>query len=403
MANYKRQRYLFMTLDPVHIGTGGYRLGRVDNSIVREPGTKIPKIPGTSLHGAARSYAAQLYETPGAAGQSHDQIDNPDQNPVCYTFGYVQRSKNGQSNDQGKAYSGVVNIFDAHILFFPVHSMVGPVWVTTLERLEDAQFTVTTKRLEDAEFAVTTSTDWNSDQVLPNWDSNQALLNCERTDPLNLGWLMLGVAGEIKITPPKDSKWQDDKRYKAINRIVIVKDSLFSQIVNSNLEVRTSVAIDPETGAANEGALFTYEAIPRATFLTAEVVLDDYRQAFPSQKYLESRKEEVEKRLEQDITKKEKSDLTKNKAKIETSLNHIKQLKMEIAQDWKCPLCVVKSGFKLIEWLGVGGMGTRGFGRMAMVGKPMNVESQEIFNQSQSNQQNSSESSSETTDTSVGC
>ena len=42
-------KLLFLTLDPVHIGTGGYRLGRVDLSIVREPGTDLPKIPGTSL------------------------------------------------------------------------------------------------------------------------------------------------------------------------------------------------------------------------------------------------------------------------------------------------------------------------------------------------------------------
>src|SRR5690554_590110 len=74
MAIYRRQRYLLMTTDPVHIGTGGYRLGRVDQSIVREPGTGVPKIPGTTLHGAARSYAAQLYETPEAAGQSHDHV-----------------------------------------------------------------------------------------------------------------------------------------------------------------------------------------------------------------------------------------------------------------------------------------------------------------------------------------
>ncbi|RME07324.1 MAG: type III-B CRISPR module RAMP protein Cmr4, partial [Bacteroidetes bacterium] len=58
MAIWSKHRYLLVTLDPVHIGTGGYRLGRVDNSIVREPGTRIPKIPGTSLHGAIRSYAA---------------------------------------------------------------------------------------------------------------------------------------------------------------------------------------------------------------------------------------------------------------------------------------------------------------------------------------------------------
>lgn len=67
---YLLQRYLLMTLDPVHPGAGGYRLGRVDNSIIREAGTRLPKIPGSSLHGAARSYAAYLYETPAAAGQS---------------------------------------------------------------------------------------------------------------------------------------------------------------------------------------------------------------------------------------------------------------------------------------------------------------------------------------------
>ncbi len=55
---YTQQRLLFMTLDPVHIGAGGYRLGRVDMTIAREPGTNLPKIPGTSLAGAARSYAA---------------------------------------------------------------------------------------------------------------------------------------------------------------------------------------------------------------------------------------------------------------------------------------------------------------------------------------------------------
>jgi CRISPR-associated protein Cmr4 len=331
MATYKRQRYLFMTLDPVHIGTGGYRLGRVDNSIVREPGTKIPKIPGTSLHGAARSYSAQLYETPWAAGQSHDNPDNSDfdlgHNPVCYTFGYIKKSKNGNTNDQTPIYSGVVNIFDAHVLLFPVHSMVGPVWVSTVERLEDAGFTVSTP-----------PSSWNTDQAVLTWN---------RTDPINLGWLMLGIAGEVTVTPPQN--WQNEPRWKAIKKIVLVQDALFSQIVNSNLEVRTSVAIDPETGAAEDGALFTYEAIPRATFLTAEVVLDDYRDG------------EKDRPFPKDKT-------AKNKPLPE--------------DPWQCPLCVVKAGLGMIEWLGVGGMGTRGFGRIAVVGKPR----EESFGKDQSNE-----------------
>lgn len=309
MATYKRQRYLFMTLDPVHIGTGGYRLGRVDNSIVREPGTKIPKIPGTSLHGAARSYSAQLYETPEAAGQSHDKVDDPDTNPVCYTFGYIKKPRNENDSDRATIYSGVVNIFDAHVLLFPVHSMVGAVWVSTIERLKDADFEVTD--------------DWD--------DLGTTVLTWDKPDKrLNLGWLMINVADQ-KAEVKAPESWQDNVRWKAIrDKIVLVKDALFSQIVNSNLEVRTSVAINPETGAAEEGALFTYEAIPRSTFLTAEVVLDDYRHAFPK------------------ITK-----------------------TLPGGDSWNNSLDVVNAGFRMIEWLGVGGMGTRGFGRMAVVGKPM--------------------------------
>jgi CRISPR-associated protein Cmr4 len=333
MATYKRQRYLFMTLDPVHIGTGGYRLGRVDNSIVREPGTKIPKIPGTSLHGAARSYAAQLYETPEAAGQNHDKIDNPDENPVCYTFGYIKKSKNENDNDKATIYSGVVNIFDAHILLFPVHSMVGPVWVSTVERLEDAGFTTVN----------TPPASWNTDQAVLNWGRNEAL---------NLGWLMVGIAGQVTITAPPN--WQNEDRWKAVSRIILVKDALFSQIVNSNLEVRTSVAINPETGAAEEGALFTYEAIPRATFLTAEVVLDDYRDGEKARPFPKDKKFRSSENLP--------------------------------GGAWNCPLCVVKAGFRTIEWLGVGGMGTRGFGRMAVVGDPINVELNALFGKEQSHE-----------------
>ena len=317
MATYKRQRYLLMTTDPVHIGTGGYRLGRVDNSIVREPGTRIPKIPGTSLHGAARSYAAQLYETPEAAGQSQDKVTEPDRNPVCYTFGYLKKDRSGDE-EKTTAYSGVVNVFDAHVLLFPVHSMVGPVWVSTVKRLREAGFTVS--------------------DVPDDWDVDATLLTWERADALNLGWLMVNVAGKVTVAAP--DKWQNEPRWQTVQgHIVLVHEFLFSQVVNSNLEVRTSVAIDPERGAAEDKALFTYEALPRATFLTAEVVLDDYRDAWP---------------LSQD-------------AQNKTAKGSI----LPSSQKWSGPLDVVNAGLSMIEWLGVGGMGTRGFGRMAIVSDPL--------------------------------
>ena len=311
---YKHQCYLLMTLDPVHPGAGGYRLGRVDNSIAREPGTCLPKIPGSSLHGAARSYAAYLYETPEAAGQSQEKMGNPAQNPVCYTFGYIKGKQ---------VSSGVVNIFDAHLLLFPVHSMLGPVWVSTPRRLKEAGFS----GLPEGAPAETTC-----------W------ITFDHTGRLNLGWLMFDSVAKVQVQSPK--VWKGSAWNTVAERLVLVSDDLFPHIVNSNLEVRTSVAINPETGAAEGGALYTYEAIPRAAFLTAEVVLDDYAQKFPADK------------CRQGLTEKQ-NPLPGGK--------------------WEGPLDVVRSGLKMIEYLSVGGMGTRGFGRIKIVGKPVEKSQEEIF------------------------
>ncbi|RJP46223.1 MAG: type III-B CRISPR module RAMP protein Cmr4 [Anaerolineaceae bacterium] len=313
---YLHQRYLLMTLDPVHPGAGGYRLGRVDNSIAREPGTRLPKIPGSSLHGAARSYAAYLYGTPDAAGQNHEKVKDPETNPILYTFGQIIGDK---------MYSGVVNLFDAQLLFFPVHSMVGPVWVSTPQRLRDAGF----KNIPDG-----------SPQDAACWTS------FNHNERLNLGWLLLDVVPDSKIEITH-SMWGDAPQWATVaNRLVLVSDTLFSHLVNSNLEVRTSVAIDPQTGAADDGALYTYEAIPRATFLTAEVVLDDYyadkdNRPFPTE------------------TTQQGDPLPGKK--------------------WQGPLDVVAAGLSMMEYLSVGGMGTRGFGRIKVVGKPTLKSQDDIF------------------------
>src|SRR6266702_616835 len=145
---YTQQRLLFMTLDPVHVGAGGYRLGRVDMTIVREPGTNLPKIPGTSLSGAARSYAAMRYGKRDAAGQ-HNELkkDLKEQLkkgvkvkcPILYTFGTATDSIGSSGAvPEGSTQAGTVSIGDARILFFPVSSRVGPIWVYTQEIVEEA-------------------------------------------------------------------------------------------------------------------------------------------------------------------------------------------------------------------------------------------------------------------------
>jgi len=300
---YTLQRFLLMTLDPVHIGTGGYRLGRVDLSIARDLGTNLPKIPGTSLVGAARSYAAMRYEKLQCAGQgSRDRSHCGEAAcPICYTFGHARGAEGGSA--------GTVSLGDAQLLLFPVHSMAGPVWVTSVAQLRQAGFAVNAPELARGEFATT----------LAAW-----------AKPLNLGWLLLEhKPGDADISPAGQEAvqgWKDIAR-----RLVLVEEGILSHIVNSNLEVRTSVSIDPVTGAAKAGALFTYEALPRAAWLWCDAVEDDYRigdKPWP---------------VSQTFT---------NKALGET---------------WSRSLAVVKAGLGLAEYLGVGGMGTRGFGRIKVM------------------------------------
>ena len=312
---YRRKRFLLMTLDPVHIGTGGQRLGRVDNSIVREPGTRLPKIPGTSLSGAIRQYAAMRYESRRCAGsgQANGKGKGHCQDPkcpVCYTFGYLKGRDGGQS--------GTVSIGDARLLVFPVYSMAGPVWVISPSVLSDFG-------AQEAD---------PGDQVLL-----PAALSGHRH--LNLGWLMLEKGGETFSWPLNIAGMPTD----ILDRTVLVSDKLFSQIVNSNLEVRTSVSINPETGAADAGKLFTYEAIPRAAVLWLEAVQDNYRNEFP----------ETEKKCK--VEDFEHGDGEKEKRYIHNAGDVLGEI-------WKQPIDVLQSGLKLAEYLGIGGMGTRGFGRV---------------------------------------
>ena len=296
-----------LALDPIHVGTGGMRLGRVDLSIVREPGTNIPKIPGTSLAGAARAYAAMQKnryrwqangKTYVCAGQGQEDKDKnitghcgqPDC-PICVTFGF--------SKGSGISFQGLAQFSDARLIFFPVHSLAGPVWVTCPEMLKALEIT----------------------EAEPSDEQVRVASGFKRSGKLNLGWLMLEVERNAFSVDGKLSAIPDDIK----NRAVLVSNKMFGHIVNDNLEVRTSVSIDPQTGAAAEGALFTYEALPRACVLYFDAVISDpkFYQINGQQPLSTGGKQQV----------------------IDT----------------------VQQGLALFEFLGVGGMNTRGMGRLRVL------------------------------------
>ncbi len=272
MKSYQYRRYHALCLDPVHIGAGGYRLGRVDNTIVREPATDLPKIPGTSLAGTIRAHTTiALREDAAECGNIEEEVSGK----IIRYFGDTDRQ-------------GMVRFHDAEIILFPVASIKGTVWITT-RRLCKYWMNGKTDVL---------ARDPGNKACIIKWDGT------EKPGKFNLGWLLLETAGESEI----DFEFLPSG---IIERVAIVPDRLFSGIVNDNLEVRTSVKIDPETGAAEEGALFTYEAIPRGTALGFEIIVN-----------------------------------SRDKDETNGAFDSIE----------KC--------FPYLEILGVGGMGTRGFGRI---------------------------------------
>jgi len=169
---------------------------------------------------------------------------------VCTVFGFAK----GIGSSGG--FAGLAAFSDMHVLLFPVASQLGPQWITCPMALRQTSI---------AEFSELS--DLPEQQVVYRKADGTAA-----QPSLNLGWLFL----------PVKTDWQQLGEIAQkievlgipgyiISRLGVVSDKLFTHIVNSNLEVRTSVAIDPVTGAAEEGALFTYEAMPRGTVLFGEL------------------------------------------------------------------------------------------------------------------------------------
>ncbi len=362
--NVKELNIFALAMDPVYIGTGGYTIGRVDNTIVRDPITNVPKIPGSSLAGTWRYYVVletlkdikdkqpsweKIKESPGETIGKKIK-ETPWKEPVeiikewklfsgnkvmkitCagqdnlpqVSYEEAPEEKNGKTGHCGHcivckgfgftkkdiSWQGQIFFSDLNIILFPVFTMKGTKWITT-ERIINELVKNETIETEDN----------NTVCRVYLRDDN------EEEGHINLGWLYLPYKKEENKKVKKLlSRLEFDNLQLNTEDIVIVPENLFSHIVNSNLEVRTSVSIDPITGAAKEGALFTSEAIPRGTIFHGKIRIFD-----------KSVYQEIEKRLQP----------LPNAKLLTDALNDSKHY---------------------YETLGIGGMTTRGFGRLKISG-----------------------------------
>ena len=372
------QRIYSIATDPIYIGTGGYTIGRVDNTIVRDPITKIPEIPGSSVAGTWRYFVAlkliseikdyqpdfediknvsldneennnkkslsdklkeynwkNINEANEKDGKSFNKLEDwikfegnqiakitcagQDNVPTAGIEAPDAKNKEGQTGHCGhcivckafgyskkdKSWQGMLFFSDLNILFFPVYTRFGVKWISSKRILKAAGLLLNNNFEESTQEIVFVQ---------------EKIEEEKEKGYINLGWLNLPYKIE-KLNIDLDKVKSKDFELKPQD-VIVVSDSLISQIINSNLEVRTSVSIDPITGAAKEGALFTSEAIPRGTIFYGEIRVFDRNnlnnENLPSKEYI-----------------------------------------WQALEDTK----------HYYETLGIGGMTTRGFGRMKILTK----------------------------------
>lgn len=326
--------YLFQCLDPLHMGTGGTRLGRVDNTVARDPVTRLPKAPGSGIHGAVRDCYDLHLLVEGKKGASALQRCAGAKNcndPRCRTCAMFGTSPEPEGN-QSQARRGVLAFRDGMLAAVPMASMAGPVWVAP------ASFAKKIGTLQ-GELG-----DMNDPIVAADND----LKVLERACPgatvrhVNIGSFLFPSPNDCSFTIQSDKSGpkvsfinghlSSDVFEPWAKRLVVCRDEIFPLIAETALEVRTSVAIDPETGAAEDKKLFTLEAVPAGSIFT--VNLDFLGGKFPEEAF----------------------------GKDENGKPVADQSAAALFAS------VEKYGFPYLAHIGMGGNVTRGFGRVRFIG-----------------------------------
>lgn len=259
MYNEKEIIYI-KALTPIHVGAG-QGLNGVDMPIQREKHSNIPKIEGSSLKGSIKHWIYRKNKIDSAGDK------------VKKDFEEVLGPEDG--ND----FASRANFTDAKLLLFPIKSS------------EDVFKLVTCPYILKR---------WKEDFVLINNNENKEL---EWIDILNIEEGSYIEFKNIKENNVKDNKKKsvlleeyvfERKNNKntleglpldkeQIDRVVIINDEEFIDLVTMYTEVITRNRIDIKTGATEKGGLFTEEYLPSESIL--------YFLAFESDKY-ESREKE---------------------------------------------------------------------------------------------------------------
>ncbi len=262
------QLFFLQALSPLHIGVGE-GAGHINLPTAREVTTQYPYVPGSSIKGVLREEAEQ---------------SNPPQNDRRYGADPVVLAFGPPSERAGDARGGLV-LSDARLLFLPMRSLIGGFALVTcpliLRRFaRDAALTGNTPdglkaedlaglKFEDQECLVSlpSSLVHNEAAFLEDVRLNPKTGDPKRNvlkkddskmDDSIVGRLARWLAGKC---------WDKSDNDLYAQRVVVVSDTLFGFFVRLNLEVRSRVHINDDTGTAAASGPWLEEYIPAEAVL----------------------------------------------------------------------------------------------------------------------------------------
>ncbi|CAK8719057.1 hypothetical protein GMJAKD_08330 [Candidatus Electrothrix aarhusensis] len=287
-----RQVLRFFTLDPLHIGVGQDIMGEVDLPIDRESETGVPRIPGTALKGGFRAHAAwklkmdgektkpcpgdQPAEQEGEAEKSNGSLPKGHycgitSCPICQTFGYpsVKLKNTGGESESIPGHEGRVYFRDARLAFFPAATDKGTVWFSTPGRaaawldLGEEEYPELLVSGTD-HLALSISEEKTGTELRIGWIHIRGMKST--TEEPHIQLVLDALRNATDRTFPTKEYWQH-----IIKHTVLLDDTSFYRLVETCLERRTCNRVDQDTGTVAEGALFSYEALPRASLLYTRI------------------------------------------------------------------------------------------------------------------------------------
>jgi CRISPR-associated protein Cmr4 len=239
---------------PLHAGVGRQEGASVDLPIQREEATGYPLIRASSVKGTLRRLAAAV--------AARDDV-------VC-VFGPEPEELRGAVPEAGQATMGALVLADARVLLFPVRSLVGVfAWVTSADLLahfaRDADTYGLSLPLPVLE-APPDGTAWvtpNSRVTTENAQLTLEELTFRAEAQPRLAEVSQWIAQHLFPQENTYAYW----RSKVQTDVVVLPEDALRFFVVEGTELVYRIRLDPQTGVAQEGALWTEEYLPADTVL----------------------------------------------------------------------------------------------------------------------------------------